>query len=47
MFNVAITTCDDAVSWVVAGDQAIFNFAGIDVSKIRYEYNLASLVMCT
>lgn len=32
---VAVLTHEEASSWVVAGDQAIFNISGVDVSKIR------------
>ena len=27
---------DDTATWVAAGDQAIFNISGVDISKIRY-----------
>lgn len=35
VFVAAIITDEEASSWVAAGDQAIFNVSGVDVSKIR------------
>ena len=35
LFVLAISTGEDNVSWVVAGDQAIFSISGVDIAKIR------------